>query len=212
RRVLVVIAHPDDECMFFGPTILNFTRNPKCTVYLMCLSNGSNYGMGCVRKKELYESCKVLGVDESCIVIQNHSLLPDSMKSKWPVDLIARLILDHIERYSIDTIITFDKHGVSRHLNHCSIYYAITYLITEGNLPSECKVYVLETINMLRHYWLILDLPICYLLSRHRYILNTLDTSIIRKAMHQHQSQLVWFRRLYLIFSRYVIINTLQEV
>lgn len=41
RRVLIVTAHPDDECMFFGPTILSLTqRNEPCTVYLLCLSNG----------------------------------------------------------------------------------------------------------------------------------------------------------------------------
>lgn len=41
RRVLIVIAHPDDECMFFGPTVLNFTKNTNCLVYLMCLSTGT---------------------------------------------------------------------------------------------------------------------------------------------------------------------------
>lgn len=42
RRVLIVTAHPDDECMFFGPTILTLTQRQKpCTVYLLCLSNGS---------------------------------------------------------------------------------------------------------------------------------------------------------------------------
>lgn len=30
--------------------------------------------------------------------------------------------------------------------------------------------------------------------------------------MEQHESQLVWFRRLYLLFSRYTIINTLQQM
>lgn len=40
KRVLLVIAHPDDECMFFGPTVLNFTGNKDCTLYLMCLSTG----------------------------------------------------------------------------------------------------------------------------------------------------------------------------
>lgn len=40
RRVLIVIAHPDDESMFFGPTILSLTRRDNCTVYLLCLSNG----------------------------------------------------------------------------------------------------------------------------------------------------------------------------
>lgn len=39
-RVLIVIAHPDDECMFFGPTVINFTKKDNCKVYLMCLSTG----------------------------------------------------------------------------------------------------------------------------------------------------------------------------
>ncbi|KAF5281678.1 hypothetical protein FQR65_LT14608 [Abscondita terminalis] len=210
RRVLLVTAHPDDECMFFGPTIINLTRNRDCTVYLMCLSKGANYGK--VRKNELYKACQVLGLRESCIVIQSHTLLPDSMTEKWPVDLIADIVLDQVVKYGIDTLITFDKHGVSQHLNHCSIYYAVTYLLTECNLPKECKVYVLETINVLRKYWLILDIPICYILSRHRYILSTFDYNVVKTAMKQHQSQLVWFRRLYLLFSRYIMINTLQRV
>lgn len=40
RRVLIVIAHPDDESMFFGPTILSLTKRTNCQVYLLCLSNG----------------------------------------------------------------------------------------------------------------------------------------------------------------------------
>lgn len=40
RRVLFVTAHPDDECMFFGPTILNLIKNGNCTIYLLCLSTG----------------------------------------------------------------------------------------------------------------------------------------------------------------------------
>ena len=30
--------------------------------------------------------------------------------------------------------------------------------------------------------------------------------------MQEHKSQYVWFRKLYMIFSRYTLINTLQEV
>lgn len=40
KRVLIVTAHPDDESMFFGPTILSLTKRTDCTVYLLCLSNG----------------------------------------------------------------------------------------------------------------------------------------------------------------------------
>lgn len=41
KRVLFVIAHPDDECMFFGPAVLSFTREKGSVVYLMCLSTGN---------------------------------------------------------------------------------------------------------------------------------------------------------------------------
>lgn len=43
KRVLIVTAHPDDECMFFGPTILNLTKQKDCTVYILCLSTGCIY-------------------------------------------------------------------------------------------------------------------------------------------------------------------------
>ena len=38
RGVLIVIAHPDDECMFFAPTILQLNRISQ--VYILCLSTG----------------------------------------------------------------------------------------------------------------------------------------------------------------------------
>jgi N-acetylglucosaminylphosphatidylinositol deacetylase len=37
--VLLVTAHPDDEAMFFSPTILSLTRH-RVPVALLCLSNG----------------------------------------------------------------------------------------------------------------------------------------------------------------------------
>lgn len=40
KRALIVIAHPDDESMFFGPTILSLTKRTGCQVFLLCLSNG----------------------------------------------------------------------------------------------------------------------------------------------------------------------------
>ena len=40
RRVLFVIAHPDDECMFFGPAIMHFIHKEKALVFLICLSDG----------------------------------------------------------------------------------------------------------------------------------------------------------------------------
>lgn len=38
-RALLVTAHPDDECMFFAPTILKLVES-QASVYLLCLSTG----------------------------------------------------------------------------------------------------------------------------------------------------------------------------
>ena len=40
RRVLFVTAHPDDECMFFAPTILGLTQRGQYDIFLLCLSSG----------------------------------------------------------------------------------------------------------------------------------------------------------------------------
>ena len=41
-KVLFVTAHPDDEVMFFSPTILNHIADPnKYEVFILCLSTGS---------------------------------------------------------------------------------------------------------------------------------------------------------------------------
>lgn len=39
-RVLLVTAHPDDECMFFGPTLIALGRRKNCRIFVLCLSNG----------------------------------------------------------------------------------------------------------------------------------------------------------------------------
>ena len=38
-RALIVTAHPDDECMFFAPTIIRLVEL-NATVRLLCLSAG----------------------------------------------------------------------------------------------------------------------------------------------------------------------------
>jgi N-acetylglucosaminylphosphatidylinositol deacetylase len=41
RNILLVIAHPDDEVMFFGPTLVGITNSTsENNVRVLCLSNG----------------------------------------------------------------------------------------------------------------------------------------------------------------------------
>ena len=69
KRVLLVVSHPDDECMFFGPTVLSMAKNASVTIFVLCMSNGDYRKQGQTRKKELYNACKILGILEENITI-----------------------------------------------------------------------------------------------------------------------------------------------
>ena len=65
-RVLIITAHPDDECMFFGPTILHLKMR-NIPVKIICLSSGNYDGLGERRKKEFMNSVKAYGAEGECV-------------------------------------------------------------------------------------------------------------------------------------------------
>nr|KAF6284010.1 phosphatidylinositol glycan anchor biosynthesis class L [Pipistrellus kuhlii] len=67
-RALLVIAHPDDEAMFFAPTLLGLARLGR-QLFLLCFSAGNYYNQGEIRKKELLQSCDVLGIPPTNVMI-----------------------------------------------------------------------------------------------------------------------------------------------
>lgn len=85
------------------------------------------------------------------------------------------------------------------------------YLHSERKLPEGCRVLVLESVSLFRKYISILDVPISYLLpSDALFILTEEETEQAKRAMRCHHSQLLWFRHIYMLFSRYMVINSLR--
>lgn len=92
QRILLLTAHPDDEALFFAPTIISLVAQAKAIdakrktdakaqlsqtpvpsaleIYSLCLSVGNADGLGEVRSKELRRSLDILdiGPDHSWIV------------------------------------------------------------------------------------------------------------------------------------------------
>lgn len=62
QDILLVTAHPDDEAMFFAPTIMSLSRKPSLGLFHLCLSSGNADGLGVIRKAELTNSLDVLGI------------------------------------------------------------------------------------------------------------------------------------------------------
>nr|XP_054367007.1 N-acetylglucosaminyl-phosphatidylinositol de-N-acetylase isoform X5 [Mirounga angustirostris] len=148
-RTLLVIAHPDDEAMFFAPTVLGLARL-RHRLSLLCFSAGNYYNQGEVRKKELLQSCDVLGIPSSSIMIIDNRTLH-----------------------------------------------------SEGKLPKGCSVLTLQSVNVLRKYISLLDLPFSLLHTRDvLFVLTSKEVARAKRAMSCHRSQLLWFRRLYVLCSR----------
>ncbi|MBW00877.1 N-acetylglucosaminyl-phosphatidylinositol de-N-acetylase, partial [Eschrichtius robustus] len=114
------------------------------------------------------------------------------------------------------SVVTFDAGGVSGHSNHAALYAAarsadLGTLHTEGKLPKGCSVLTLQSVNLLRKYLSLLDLPCSLLLARDAlFVLSRREVAQAQKAMSCHRSQLLWFRHLYVLFSRYMRINSLH--
>ncbi|TRY94446.1 hypothetical protein DNTS_011368 [Danionella cerebrum] len=209
---LLVTAHPDDECMFFAPTIINLVES-RADVYLLCLSTGNYNNQGAQRKKELLNSCAVLGIPANLVTVIDHKDLPDDPSVLWSTALISSLVLKHIQKHNISMVLTFDERGVSGHANHIAIHKSLSYLASSGRLPEGCQFFSLDSINILRKYLSVLEVPISWLLpSDFCSLIGRAEYTRAKKAMLCHRSQLLWFRRLYILFSSYMFVNTFHAV
>ena len=193
KRICLLIAHPDDEAMFFSPTLLALTEPVLGNhVKILCLSTGNNDGLGAVRQKELIASAGLLGLrapSEDVLVLDSPNF-PDSMTAEWPVHLVAEVLSSAFSppaasfarkgaankgngavktsegppEATIDVLLTFDKGGVSGHVNHISLYHgARTWLegLMKGREGWRCPVglYTLTSTSLVRKYISIFDAP-----------------------------------------------------
>jgi len=211
-RVLLLTAHPDDEVMFFAPTILGLLHSGSVDVHLLCLSNGDHKGQGAVRKGELRMAIRALGLVDEALTIVEHSSLPDHPDLVWDRDVISGIVSRHVDALDIDCLITFDEGGVSGHSNHVSLFDAVEHLYTNNLLPPDTQVFLLNSVSLVRKYLSLWDLPISLVICDLCYISDWEGIWRSYVAMQMHASQLVWFRRLYMLFSRYVVMNTLRRI
>lgn len=111
KRICLLIAHPDDEAMFFAPTLLALTRPDTGNhVKILCLSTGNQDGLGDTRREELKKSAKLLGLrdeDDALVLDDPYVFSPFRLSPNSP----------HFpQRISVGR----GKSGVQPRLNHKS--------------------------------------------------------------------------------------------
>lgn len=184
KRIVLLIAHPDDESMFFSPTVTKLTEPAlENHVKILCLSSGNADGLGETRKAELESAAVKLGLRgrEDVFIVDDLARFRDGMQERWDEEEIAKVLTrafaPNAEKKSkkaakgssgggptatIDALITFDQDGVSSHPNHKALFHGAKYFLSElmrehSGYACPITLYTLSSVNMLRKYSFVLD-------------------------------------------------------
>lgn len=155
-------------------------------------------------------SCKRLGFTEAPTIIDDPEL-QDGMDTKWSPGLVADTISRHCKQKErvdgrdgrIDIIVTFDDQGVSGHPNHCAIFHGVSELMKQRMIDVE--VWTLTSVHLIRKYIGLADINFVWVDEWQCTRLNMVEAYL---TLAEHASQLVWFRKLFIIFSRYTYLNS----
>ncbi len=149
KRLLCVVAHPDDECFAFGGALALAVR-AGYAVSVVCLTDGqaaTNRGsaadgkdLGAMRRDEFTRSCSVLGV-------AHHELLDyqDGQLEFANLSVAAGRIVERIRTFKPQIVLTFGLDGsLNVHADHMTVsaitsmafhWAARTKRYPEQNLP-----------------------------------------------------------------------------
>ena len=138
--LMAVHAHPDDEASSTGGILARYSAEGVQTIVVTCTNgemgdgpNGTKPGepghdeaaVVAVRRRELEESCRVLGVSHLELLGYRDSGMMgwptnDEPEAFWgvPVNVAAARLAELIQKYRPDAVVTYDDHGFYGHPDH----------------------------------------------------------------------------------------------
>lgn len=167
RDILLAIAHPDDEVMFFGPTLALLSNAVfNNTVSILCLTSGNAEGIGHIRRQELQASALQFGIPAESVSIIDDLRLPDSQDTEWDVSLVEKYLETALDKTKASILLTFDDGGVSDHPNHRALSTAASTFVDRlvESKPADqaeeklhLQVWKLKTVSIIRKYTMLFD-------------------------------------------------------
>ncbi len=138
--LMAVHAHPDDEGSTTGGVLARYADEGVRTVLVTCTNGELGDGPGGakpgepghdtaevvgLRRKELEESCRVLGVEHLELLGYHDSGMMgwpqnEAPHAFWntPVDEAAAKLAELMDRYRPQVVVTYDEHGFYGHPDH----------------------------------------------------------------------------------------------
>ena len=125
KSVAIIIAHPDDEILWAGGTIL---KNPQWKIFLLCLCRKNDKD----RATKFYKVLKILNAQG------NMRDLDDEPEQKpLNTEIVEQNILNSLTRQNFDLIITHSPKGeYTRHLRHEEVSKAVIMLWNDRKITT----------------------------------------------------------------------------
>ena len=140
KKLLVVTAHPDDESFGPGGTIAKYAKQ-GVAVHVVCATRGEmgddavfksetriskletqKRELHSVREQELLNASKILGVSQVDFLD-----FIDGTLNNAQYHAVGEKLINKINDFAPQVIITFDQNGVSGHLDHIAMSFITTY-------------------------------------------------------------------------------------
>jgi LmbE family N-acetylglucosaminyl deacetylase len=153
KRILSVLAHPDDESFGMGGTLAKYASE-GAQVHLICATRGEagevdpeclagHESIADLRVAELDCAVEALGLDSLELLPYRDSGMSGSTANDHPQALInapitevAGLIADYIREFKPQVVLTFDPVGGYRHPDHIYVNQATTQAVEMAGDPT----------------------------------------------------------------------------
>jgi LmbE family N-acetylglucosaminyl deacetylase len=141
-KMMLVIAHPDDECFAFGGA-LALAADQGVETYVICLTDGqaathrgdaaSAEELGRIRRAEFADSCQVLGVTHHESLGYQDAQLEFANISETAAPLVERM-----RRFQPDVVLTFGSDGaLNTHPDHMVVSMVTTAAFHWSGRPNR---------------------------------------------------------------------------
>lgn len=159
RRMLLVLAHPDDETLGFGGTIARYAAE-GVEVHLVTATSGQkgwvgdperNPGeaaLGRIRREELRRAAAILGVRN--VYLLGHA---DGELDEVDPEAIVTEIAAYIREFRPDVVLTFGHDGLYGHPDHIAICQFTTAAVVAAANPGSRFLHGFEPHQVSKLYY-----------------------------------------------------------